>query len=419
MRLRGWAWLALTSLLLSPLAAATRPRYGGTLTIESPGFVTDSESTLSIAVAEPLVRIDARGQIEPVLAVAWQHDPDFKRWRFSLRTKVVFHDGEPFTAAAAVPSLLAALKPKYPDVTIEAGGQALSIKSGQPMPDLLDELADAPIWRTGGIGTGPFRVFVGDAQRSTFAAFEDYWGGRPYLDRVIVEAATAGGRGDIFDIPIGPQRRIVPEGWATWSSAPKTLVALEGLKTDANLLKALAMAIDRAPIANVLAQHKAEPAFGLLPQWLSGYAFLFQSAPDVARAKQILAQLHPTQLSMEAPNDPFLRSVAERIALNARDAGIAIQIKPAGDLRLLQLPIDSTDAAYDLERIVTLLKSMPAELDRSKPETLYQFERSLIEDGHVIPLVHLRKSYAISPKVHIPPSRDQFSLHLEDAWVEP
>jgi ABC-type transport system substrate-binding protein len=54
------------------------------------------------------------------------------------------------------------------------------------------------------------------------------------------------------------------------------------------LLQALALTIDRAPIANVLAQHKGDAAFGLLPQWVSGYEFLFQSTPDVARAKQLI-----------------------------------------------------------------------------------------------------------------------------------
>lgn len=400
MRLRGWAWLAIGSVCLTPLAAATRPRYGGTLTVED----------TAIPTMETLVRINFRGQVEPLLAVAWQNDPDFKRWHFSLRTKVVFHDGEPFTAASAVPSLAAALKPKYPDVTLEAGGQALVIKSAQPMPDLLQELANAPIEHAASIGTGPFR-----AQGSTFTAFEDYWGGRPYLDRVILQDTGAPARADVIDIPVGPQRRILPEGWTTWSSVPRTLVALQGLHTDPNLLKALALAIDRAPIADVLAQHKAEPAFGLLPQWLSGYEFLFHDKPAVSK-------ITVAPLSIESPaNNPFLKSVAERIALNARDAGIVIQLKSPGDLRLVELPLASTDAAYDLERIAAQLKtSAPASaLDRSKPETLYQFELSLIEDAHLIPLVHVRKTYAISPRVHFQPSHDTFALHLEDAWVEP
>ena len=407
MRLRACWWLAFSSVCLIPLAGETRPHYGGTLNVEAPTF--------PVPVFETLVRVNLRGRIEPVLAVAWQHDPDFKRWRFSLRSKVLFHDGEPFTAASAVPSLLQALQKEYPEVAIEAGGQALLIKCGQPMPDLLELLAWAAISRSD-IGTGPFRIAKREPQRTAFNAFEDYWGGRPYLDRVVIEGASERGSADIFDLPPGPSRRIVPEGWTIWGSAPKTLVALQGLHVDANVLKALALGIDRKAIANVLAQHKAEAAFGLLPQWLSGYEFLFQSAPDIARAKQIVAQMHPAPLSLEASGDPFLRSVAERIALNARDVGIAIQLKASGDLRLLELPIESTNAMLAIE-LMKLGDRAPSDL--TKPEAAYELERAQMEQAHIIPLVHLRETYATSPKVHFQPSRDQFALHLEDAWIQP
>src|ERR1700722_17003436 len=147
MRLPGWRWLALSSLLIaSSITGALRPHYGGTLTVDlsSPWTTLDPrgiKTALPAPVAETLVRVGSRGQIEAVLAVAWQHDPDFKRWRFSLRPKVTFHDGEALTGASAAPSLLAALKQKYGEVSIEAGGQAIVVQSDHAMPDLLGELA--------------------------------------------------------------------------------------------------------------------------------------------------------------------------------------------------------------------------------------------------------------------------------------
>ena len=104
MRLRAWAWLALSSLWVGAVGAATRPRYGGTLTVELSSATLDPTSPLgrlSPAIAETLVRVNARGVIEPHLALAWQHEADYKRWRFSLRPKVIFHDGEPLSAASA------------------------------------------------------------------------------------------------------------------------------------------------------------------------------------------------------------------------------------------------------------------------------------------------------------------------------
>jgi ABC-type transport system substrate-binding protein len=369
--------------------------------------------------------------------VAWQHDPDFKRWRFSLRPKVTFHDGEALTGASAAPSLLAALKRKYGEVSIESGGQALVVEADHAMPDLLEELAlpGSAIYRksdastsvgtgvigTAVIGTGPFRVTAWEpGRRLTLAAFDDYWGGRPYLDAVTIEFGAGHGHADLFDIPVGPSRRILPDGWATWSSAPRTLIAITAANVDPALLQALALAIDRAPIVNVLAQHKGEAAFGLLPQWISGYAFLFQSMPDLKQAKQLVSQLRLGPISLGyPPNDLFMRSVAERIALNARDAGITIQPTPSagGNLRLVEFQLESANAADELQRVAGE-RARP--LDPTKPETLYDLERSLLDDHRIIPLVHLRETYGIAPRVHFQrPSPDSFALHLENAWLQP
>jgi hypothetical protein len=427
-----------------------RPHYGGTLTVELSSAINlnpaAANTGLSMPVAETLVREGSNAEIKPLLAVAWQHDPDFKRWRFSLRPKVAFQDGEALTAATAVPSLLGALKPRYGEVSIEAGGQALVIESDRAMPDLLQELAltDAAIFRKGDtvpyIGTGPFRITAWEpGRRLTLAAFEDYWNGRPFLDAVAIEFGAGRGRADLFDIPAGPARRILPEGWVTWSSQPEILVAIAAAGSDPALLQALALLIDRAPIGNVLAQHKGETAFGLLPQWLSGYAFLFQSSPDAFRAKQLVSQMRLGTIGLTYPaNDLFLRSVAERVALNARDVGLSLQPAPQlvsnvfsvssanGALRLVELPLESTAAAHELKRIADLVGAggQADQLEPAKPETLYQLERSLLEGHRIIPLVHLRETYGIAPRVHFQtraPARaaGSFALHLEDVWLQP
>jgi ABC-type transport system substrate-binding protein len=275
-------------------------------------------------------------------------------------------------------------------------------------------------------GTGPFRITAWEpGLRLVVAAFDDYWGGRPYLDSATIAFGAGHVRADLFDIPFGPAHRIVPEGFATWQSAPRFLVAITAADADPLLLQALALSIDRAPIVNVLAQHKGEAAFGLLPEWLSGYAFLFQTTPDVMSAKQIISQAKLRSLSLSYPaNDLFLRSVAERVALNARDSGITIQPTPnaGGNLRLIEFHLESSDAAAELKRIAGQLGAddRANQLDPAKPEALYELERSLLGDHRIIPLVHLRETYGIAPRVHFQPSStDTFTLHLEDAWVQP
>jgi peptide/nickel transport system substrate-binding protein len=432
MRRPVWAWLALSSLGFTSVDAATRPRYGGSLTVElySAWIPVDSAtSALSVPITETLVRLNTHGGVDPALCIAWQHDADFKRWRFSLRPKVTFHDGEPLNGASAAPSLLAALKKKYSDVSIQTGGQAIVIQSGAAMPDLLSDLA-APataIFRTSAanpsiplIGTGPFRITSWEpGRRLAVAAFDDYWNGRPYLDAVTVGLVSQA-HVDISDLPYGITLRSFPQGTALWSSAPRSLVAITAANVQPMLLQALALVIDRPSIANVLATQRGDAAFSPLPQWLTGYAFLFRTSLDIARAKQIVSQMRLGPISLSYPaNDTFLRSVAERVAVNARDAGIMIQPTPTpgGNLRLIELPMSSIDPAAELASIAASL-GVSVHIDSSKPETLYEAERSLLD--RVIPLIHLREIYAIAPRVHIESSRSgSFTLHLEDVWVQP
>jgi peptide/nickel transport system substrate-binding protein len=437
MRLRAWAWLALSSIWLGALTGATRPRYGGALTVElsNASLMLDPKSAmghLSPAIAETLVRVNARGGIEPQLALAWQHEPDDKRWRFSLRPKITFHDGEPLTAVSAAPALLAALKKKYSDVTVTAGGQTVVVQFEHPVPELLAELTrpETAILRKSDanllIGTGPFRVIAWEPRRLTLAAFEDYWGGRPFLDSIVISLGTGAARADVFDIPFGSTRRVVPEGTHIWASPPSELIALLAANPQSTLLQALSLVIDRAPIVNVLTQRRGEAAFGMLPQWLSGYAFLFHTAPDLTRARQLISQLRLPSINLTYPaNDLFARSVADRIALNARDAGITIlpTTNPGGSLTLVRWPLESTDATAELIRLFGFLGAADraASIDPTKPETLYEGERALLDDHRMIPLVYLPEIYGLAPRVHnweAAQKRDPFRLNLENLWVD-
>jgi peptide/nickel transport system substrate-binding protein len=437
MRLRAWAWLALSSVCAASLPGATRPRYGGALTVElSTGTLNpvSPQGAVSATVVETLVRLNARGIIEPQLALAWQHEPDYKRWRFSLRPKVTFHDGEPLSAASAGSALLAALKKKYSDATITAGGQTLIIQFDHAIPELLAELTrpeTAIVRKTDTnplIGTGPFRLVAWEpGRRLSLAAFDDYWGGRPFLDSVVITLGAGTARADVFDIPFGSTRRVVPENTHIWASPPRELIALLAANPQSTLLQALSLAIDRTPIVNVLTQRRGEAAFSVLPQWLSGYAFLFQTLPDIARARQLISQLRLPTVNLTYPsNDSFARAVADRIALNARDVGITIQptTNSGGSLTLVRWPLESANATAELIRLLGFLGAgeRAASIDPSKPETLFEAERALLDDHRLIPLVYLPELYGLGPRVHnseAAQKRDPLRLNLDNLWVDP
>ena len=438
MRLRAWLWLALSSIPAANLAAGTRPHYGGMLTVDLSGTFSalepsDLPPVLAGLIGETLVRVNARGEFEPYLAVSWQREAEGRRWRVALRSNVTFHDGEPMSATAVAPLLLAALKKDHADVAITPGGTTLVIQFDTPQPDLPAELASprSAIVRKSEanplIGTGPFRVTAWEpGRRLALAEFDNYWNGRPFLDSAVINLGSTRTSADVFDVPFGSLRRILPENTRIWQSAPDQLLALVAADAPPAALPALALSVDRGPIVNVLAQHRGVPAFGFLPQWLSGYEFLFQSAPDLARARQLASQAKLNPLALAYPgNDSFARAVAERIALNARDAGLTVQPTPngTGPLRLTLRPLESADAAADLVNLARALGQPDRidALDISKPESLYQAEKALLDSNRVIPLAHLPQLYALAPRVHLVEigRKQPLTLHLENLWVDP
>jgi ABC-type transport system substrate-binding protein len=274
MRLSSWLPLAVLS-ASAVCGAATRPRYGGTLRVEMLAAPAALDPTAANAAPlrslafETLVRLDEAGAPQPCLALSWQHDAAARRWQFNLRPAVKFHDGSPLTAAVAAPLLQAAL----PAMTIAATGDtAIAIRANRPLPDLLLDLA-----HNGWLDTGPFRQTAFEpGRRATFAANEDYWGGRPFLDVIDVQLGRALrdqladlqlGKADVVEVaPTDLRRALGATGLSlssVWSSAPVSLIALAFPGSDPRLREALALSIDRAAMHTVLLQKQGEVSAAL------------------------------------------------------------------------------------------------------------------------------------------------------------
>jgi hypothetical protein len=244
-------------------------------------------------------------------------------------------------------------------------------------------------------------------RRATFTADDNAQGGRPFLDAVEVqmarpmrERAIELGRADVVELAPADLRRPAP-GQQTWSSQPVRLVALVfgPRAADARVREAVALAVDRAAIHNVLLQRQGEISGALLPQWVSGYAFLFPAAAEIPRARTLAAAAPPAARSLTLAAAE--RTMAERIALNARDAGLSITVAPAGapaDARLVEHRIVSSDPATALAAMASAL-DLPAPAPASRPEALYAAERALLEGFRVVPLFHVPDLYAVGPRV--------------------
>jgi hypothetical protein len=169
-------------------------------------------------------------------------------------------------------------------------------------------------------------------------------------------------------------------------------------------------------------QRQGEISGALLPQWLSGYAFLFPAAADLARARQLARGARSITLGV---SDAAMRPIAERIALNARDAGLAVSVTPhtaGADAALVELRIAAADPAKALIQIAAALglPALPlAPPENVSPEATYAAERALLEGFRVIPLIHLPDVYGVGPRVRggpgIAPSGE---WRFDNLWLE-
>lgn len=494
--------------------AATAPRYGGTLIVElhAPALVLDpvawkvgspedsANLQMAAAVLDRLVTLDRFGRFQPALATEWSHDAAWRRWQFTLRSAVQFSDASALTAAdvaAALQELAPGLSPAKPLVTANANRVVMQFPS--PVPDLLEQLASGRnfIYRRNPdgtlLGTGPFYLAaVVPAAGNTFARYEfagneHCWSGRPFVDRMQVALGVPILR-QLFDLQLGkahvvelsPElvRRAAQENLRVWTSSPVLLYALQ-VSTEspaasrgdtaaaraAGLGEALSLALDRDTMANVLLQKQAEPAASFLPQWLSGYASVFNTENDVTRAKKISGALfapagaqnaqQPLRLRVEAPGD-LARLIAERVAINARQAGIAVQLQsrstvvqggglqgsatqgtsPAGSttlaannasraadlgsLRLIAWRYYSLSERAELDAMVSALQLARSDTEAPSPnaEELFSREQRLIAARSLIPLVVMPEYIGLGSPVRDWMPERWGAWHLADVWLD-
>jgi peptide/nickel transport system substrate-binding protein len=103
--LRHFAISCLVAAFVLPVAARTRPHYGGTLRVEIEGDPWQRPDGLARRlVFDGLTALDTNGEVRPALAVEWESENGDHRWQFRLRPGVHFHDGSPLTSVAVATS---------------------------------------------------------------------------------------------------------------------------------------------------------------------------------------------------------------------------------------------------------------------------------------------------------------------------
>ncbi len=374
---------AISFFLLSVAICAwgrTRPHYGGTLRVEIAGDPWQQPDGIARRlVYDGLTQLDPDGALRPALALSWESDGNNHRWQFRLRPGVHFHDGSPLTSAAVVASLAASCAADCPWTAVKAVGPLVVFTSDSPMPNLPALLAGddfliglaaasdgrAPVDQ----GTGPFQVTGFNNGLLTLAADENCWEGRPFVDAIEIRAHRpvreqwldiSVGRADVVEVPADQLRQAQQQRINVLTSPPLILVALQvsesGTLANVKLRGAIAAAVDRSALYNVIFQKQGEITASVLPQRVTGYSFLFPAARDMNKAQELRGGLTGGQLTLATEGDGTMQLAAQRIALNLREAGFNVQMASPGahyaDLILRKLPVVGRDAAAALEQVM-------------------------------------------------------------------
>ena len=299
---------------MTPFAAALAAAAIDTLVVGivgepvslDPHRATDLVSAAIVGnVCEPLVRYSVDGaRPEPALATAWA-TRDARRWTFTLREGVRFHDGALFDADAVLANLASIARLRaFPGVAERVGSHVVTITLDRPNAALLATLSQ-PFFAMqsprelarGGtlpVGTGPFRLVAATATGVTLEAHRGHWRGSPRLgrlsfpriadDRVLSEGLLAG------QVDVAPAvshdrvERLRARDDVVLHARTGGNIAFLSLNNerppldDRRVRLAIAHAIDReALVARILGGH-GEPARNPLPPDLWGYE---RSTPEL------------------------------------------------------------------------------------------------------------------------------------------
>jgi len=467
--------VAAGSLLLIAMAAPaeSRPRYGGPVRVLlhdrvvslDPAGEDDhpaARDRVASLMFETLTDVDAQGHARSKLATSWRVEPNKRVWQFRLRI-ANFHDSSPLNAADVVASLTR-VNPSLKCTAIDR--QTVNIETPAPVTHLPEMLAlekYAIVKRTAEtplLGTGPYRLNEWQAgERAFLSVNDDYWAGRSFPDTIeFIMGATLRdqlaerhlGQNSAAELTLDQVRGVEGANQNIALSRPSDLLVIfflqsetapsaAGKKTiDPRVREILSSATNRAAINNLLLQRKGAPASGLLPQWLTGYEFLFPGNFDLEHAKQLRSEtagliiIPKISLAYDF-SDPVAKLVAERVALDAREAGLTVQpyadshvnqrssrTAMSADAVLLRVPLASLEPSVATAAIMDDLGAADssAALSATRPEDVYEAERKVLENFRAIPVVRIPQALWLNQGIHNWQQMSNGAWQLDQLWTE-
>jgi len=376
MALTSWAIVAASILLVSPSAKAESTLRIGLnslpLAFGSP-FRSASPPTIYTigAVFDGLTRFDAKGNLAPWLATAWE-PVDAVTWRFKLRDGVVFSNGEPLMSDAVV----AAVEFLVSDAGVGQGVRTetrflkavraidpltVEITTTEPLPSwpryvtaLL--IPEPKAWRALGlegfsrapVGTGPYRVERIASNSWTMRAAPKAWN-KAKVDRLdvlgIPEAssrvqALMANRLEVA-MMLGPDDTAAIEAGGgvglSWTNPSITGLSfnmnIDGPWKDVRVRRALGLAVNRNRIIEQLLGGRSVAANQPAARSVLGHnPALPPSRFDPAAAKALLAEAgfpngFPVTLEVTTGSSPNDAAIFQQVAADFAAIGVLVTIR--------------------------------------------------------------------------------------------
>jgi MarR-like DNA-binding transcriptional regulator SgrR of sgrS sRNA len=280
---------------------------------------------------------------------------------------------------------------------------------------LIGLVAGPPL---GLVGTGPFELSGEPNNHGPLhlIANENCWRGRPFPDAIEIIGSRSirdqwldlsVGRADLVEVPVDEIRQAREQRLTVIASAPVSLLALSvsdsGALANPNLRAALALAVDRSALSNVIFQRQGEITASLLPATLTGYGFLFPVDRDLNKAHELRGGVTTPPLTLAAEGGAAMQLAAQRIALNLHDAGFSMQVINAAspqhiDLTLRRFTLESSQPQAGMESILRAA-GLAVSIRAQTPAELYKTEREIVDAHLLIPLLYLPRAFAVSGRV--------------------
>jgi len=331
--------LLLAVLLLLP-AGSSAQVSGGTVTyaagadpdrLDPANAESNPAEAMNRMMYENLAKFDEKLKIVPGLAEKWEQSKDGLTWTFFLRKGVKFHDGTTFNAEAVKVFVERMIGPEKPS---RAGLYTPFVKSVEVVNDstvkivlkspfafFLNNIAHSAsgiisptALKTLGkdiarkaVGTGPFKfVEWVHGDHLTMIRNDDYWGGKPYLDKIVVKTVKedsarvmmlqSGDAQLIVRIPPEDIPRLETEKAVKLDTTETLRVLYIGINcakkpfTDVRVRQALNHAVDKGAIVKSIYQGRALVSNGIVAPLATGYFPVQGYSYDPDKAKKLLAE---------------------------------------------------------------------------------------------------------------------------------